>query len=233
MGSNLALRTEQFQPSEDHSWLGSAYGTDACNPGTLDSDAFLTLWPTGIVPSGIVLFKHSSNLYRPFSGVAADEVVTLTEGGAGLTSWTATFGGQTTTALDDDATAAQVQAALEALSTIGEGNVTVTGTTAPIAMTVTFVNDLADADVGAITTTPTGGTGTVVVAVTTAGGTDTETAAGHLFTTTDLGGTTAATVDKVSVPIFWGPGEVIEANLPDNHGLTTGAKTDLKHIHYV
>lgn len=228
----LPITTEVFTPSEDQSWLGSAHGTNECDPITLDGDEFLTLFPTGIVPSGVVLYKHSGGLYRPFGSVSADEVVTLTEGGSGLTSWTATFGGQTTASLDDDATAAQVQAALEALSTIGAGNVTVTGTTNPIAMTVTFVGALADTDVGAITTTPTGGTGTVVVAVTTAGGTDTETAAGHLFTTIDLGGTTAATVGNTGGALYW-HGEVIEANLPLNNGLTTGAKTDLNQIRYV
>lgn len=229
----LDIKTEVFSAAEDQSWLGSAHGTNECDPITLDSDQCLTLFPTGIVPSGIVVYKDTgTGLYRPFGNVAANEIVTLTEGGSGLTSWTATFGGQTTTSLDDDATAAQVQAALEALSTIGAGNVTVTGTTNPIAMTVTFVNELADTDVGAITTTPTGGTGTVVVAVTTAGGTDTETAAGHLFTTVDLGGTTAGTVDKATGALFW-HGEVIVANLPVNHGLTTGARTDLNQIRYV
>lgn len=99
-----------------------------------------------------------------------DEVQTLTEGGAGLTSYTITFDGQTTASLDDDATAAQVQAALEALSNLAPGDVVVTGTTNPIAMTVTFAGTKANADQPAMTTTPTGGTGTVDVATTTAGG---------------------------------------------------------------
>jgi len=41
--------------------------------------------------------------------------------------FTLTFGGETTTGLTETSTAAEIQAALEALSTIGEGNVTVTG----------------------------------------------------------------------------------------------------------
>ncbi len=105
---------------------------------------------------------------RDFVGV--NEAGTITEGGSGLTSFTLTFGGQTTTSLDDDATAAQVQGALEALSTIGVGNILITGGpmgTAPFGFE--FINDLGGTNVGAITATPTGGTGTVTPAVVTAG----------------------------------------------------------------
>ncbi len=233
MGSNLAIRSEQFSPTEDWSWLGKAHGTDECDTITLDGAAFLTLWPTGVVPSGVLLYKHSSGLYRPMGGAAADEVQTVTEGGSGLTSFTLTYAGQTTASLDDDATTAQVQAALEALSNIGAGNVVVTGTTAPVAMTVTFVGDLADQDIAQMTATPTGGTGTVTVATGTAGGTDTETAVYHLFTTTDLVGRgSLSDVGKCPVPGFW-HGEVIVANLPTNHGLTTGAEADMKHVRYI
>jgi hypothetical protein len=230
MGMNLATRSEAFTPSEDQTWLGSAHGTSECNPITLDGDAFLSLFPTGIVPSGVVLYEHASGLYRPFAGVAADETVTLTEGGSGLTSWVLHWGGEDSASLDDDASVAQVQTAVDGL--VGAGNVLVSGTTGPIAMTLQAQGDFADEDITAFTTTPTGGTGTVVVAVTVPGGTDTETAKGHLFTTTDLGGTTSALVDRTSAALYW-HGEVIEANLPTNHGLTTGAKADLKHIHYV
>lgn len=104
------------------------------------------------------------------AGVAAvNEVQTLIEGGAGLTSWTITYAGQTTAPIDDDATTAQVQAALEALSNIAPGDVVVAGTTAPINMTVTFQGTLAGTNVAQMTTTPTGGTGVVDVATQTAG----------------------------------------------------------------
>jgi len=130
----------------------------------------------------------ASGLYGPYS--VTDEVQTLTEGGSGLTSWTITYSGQTTASIDDDATAAEVQAALEALSNIAPGDVTVTGGplgTGPF--TVTFGGTLADTNVAAMTTTPTGGSGTVVVATTTAGGTEgsggLETCAGLLFSSPD------------------------------------------------
>lgn len=100
--------------------------------------------------------------------VGTNEKVTLTQGGSGLTSFTLTFGGQTTASIPQAATAAQVQAALEALSTIGVGNVSVTGS-AGGPYTVTFIGTLGGTDVGNVTTTPTGGTGTVTPAVATAG----------------------------------------------------------------
>lgn len=182
------LATETYGTG-DQSWLGSAHGIWNCRSVAPDPDLFtLAAYPNG-VPSGTPIgIVTATGLAGPYTGDSTDEVVTLTEGGSGLTSWTATFGGQTTTSLDDDATAAQVQAALEALSTIGAGNVAVTGGplgTGPF--TVTFQGDLANTNVGAITTTPTGGTGTVVVAVGTAGGADAsadgrEILAGFLFT---------------------------------------------------
>jgi hypothetical protein len=100
----------------------------------------------------------------------ADEVQTVTvptnnTGG----TFTITFGGQTTTALAYNATAAQVQAALEALSTIGANNVGVT--LAAGVYTLTFRNALGRTNVAAVTTTPslTGGTNTAAVATVTQG----------------------------------------------------------------
>lgn len=105
--------------------------------------------------------------------IGNNEVVTLTEG-TNITAgtYTLTFGGQTTAAIAWNATAAQVQAALEALSTIGVGNVLVTGmsgglTAAPA--TITFVNNLGYTNVGALTSTQTSLTGDFAIAVATAG----------------------------------------------------------------
>ena len=110
------------------------------------------------------------NLAVGGQNLGTNEKVTLTEGGSGLTSFTLTFGAQTTASLDDDATAAQVQTALEALSTIGAGNILVTG--GPLGsgpFTLEFVGALGGTNVGGVTTTPTGGTGTLTPAVDTAG----------------------------------------------------------------
>lgn len=61
-------------------------------------------------------------------------------GGAGADTYTLSFGGQVTAGLAFNASAATIQAALEALATIGAGNVVVTGT-GPY--TVTFQGTLA------------------------------------------------------------------------------------------
>lgn len=85
--------------------------------------------------------------------IGNNEVQLLTPGGtiSGGT-WTITFGGQTTSALAYNAAAAAIQAALEALSTIGTGNVAVTG--GPIssgAVTLTFQNNLGNTNVAQVT----------------------------------------------------------------------------------
>ena len=103
------------------------------------------------------------------TATTVSEVQTLTEGGSGLTSFTVTFNGQTTASIAAGATAGAVQTALEALSNIEPGDVVVTGA-AGGPYTLTFGGNLADTDVSEVTTTPTGGTGTVTPATLTAGG---------------------------------------------------------------
>lgn len=112
----------------------------------------------------------------------ANEIQTLTEGGAGLTTFTLTFAGQTTAAITASSTAANVQSKLEALSNIGPGNVVVTGpagaSTGP--WVVTFTGTLAGTNVAQMTSTPTGGTGTLTVA-TFSGGTGVGQTYGYLL----------------------------------------------------
>jgi YD repeat-containing protein len=91
---------------------------------------------------------------------AAFDAEVVTEGGTGVNevqtvevdvaqsagSFRLKFGTQTTADLADDASAAAVDAALEALSSIGTGNVSVTGS-AGGPWTVTFIGALAEQDV--------------------------------------------------------------------------------------
>lgn len=51
---DLRVSTETFS-NENQSWLGSAHGTDNADPVTLDGDKFLAAFPTGVVPSGVLL----------------------------------------------------------------------------------------------------------------------------------------------------------------------------------
>lgn len=115
-----------------------------------------------------------------FDGVATggatnvNEVQSLTITGTPTGgTFTLTLDGQTTAAIAFNATAAAVQTALAALSTIGAGNVACTGGPLPgSAVTITFQGDLGGTNVSQITATGslTGGTTpTVNVATTTPG----------------------------------------------------------------
>lgn len=106
---------------------------------------------------------------------AANEVQSVTVNAAGGT-FTLTYSGQTTSALAFDISAANLKAALEALSNIGAGDVAVTGGpgddggTTPYV--VSFQGDLAYTDVAQMTSNAgslTGGAGTAVVATVTPG----------------------------------------------------------------
>jgi len=197
--------TEESFGTGDQRWLGSSHGIWNCRTVPIDVSLLAASdYPNGFLPAGFPLgVVTASGLVGPYSGDSTDEVQTLTEGGSGLTSFTVTYAGQTTASLDDDATAAEVQAALAALSTVGAGNVLVTG--GPLAtgpFSVAFVAGLANTNVAAMTTTPTGGTGTVVVATTTAGGADAgsdgrQVLEGFLFTDQPVG-----TVTRLNVPLL-------------------------------
>jgi len=236
--SDITVRGGAFQV-EDRSWLLGPHGTDpGSNPNvTLLLSLFdeATHYPNGYIPSGIVLGRvTASGVYGPSTSDASTEVQTVTVGGSGLTSFTLTFSGQTTASLDDQATAAQVQAALEDLSNVGEGNVSVSGDAGGV-WTVTFTGELAGTNVAQMTSTPTGGTGSVTVATATGGGADgsadgRETAAGFLFGSlavqsgaTRLAGAMLVHgfVDPDRLPIPLGSGS-----------LSAGARTDLTHISF-
>lgn len=234
--TDISVMRTDYQ-TEKRDWLLGPHGTDAgATPSiVLDVSAFTANvhYPNGYIPSGTNLAKiTASGLYGPYT--VSNEVQTLTEGGSGLTSFTITWNGQTTASLDDDATAAEVQAALRALSNIGAGDVVVTG--GPLAtgpFTVTFTGALAGTDVAAMTTTPTGGTGTVVVATATAGGTEgsggLEVCAGHLFSSVKVPNVLDTTKDVGGALLVHG--FVKLSKLP--FGLNANGQADCKLIHYV
>lgn len=77
-------------------------------------------------------FDEGSGTWSPWDAGAAyvDEVYTITAGGTAASdgTYTLTVGTDTTSALAHDANSATIEAALEALDSVGVGNVAVTGT---------------------------------------------------------------------------------------------------------
>jgi hypothetical protein len=122
---------------------------------------------------GTVLYVNSSTGALQSDNVT-DEVQALVVDATGGT-FTLTFSGQTTSAIAYNASAATLQTALEALSNIGVGDVTVAKPSAGN-WTITFGGALADTNVAQMTTNAgslTGGASTAVVTTTTGGGTST------------------------------------------------------------
>lgn len=109
------------------------------------------------------------------AATAADEVQTVTAGGTATGgTFALTYAGQTTAAIAYNANAATVDAALEALSNIGAGDVTCTGGALPgAAVIVTFTGALALTDVAEMTADGallTGTSPTIAVSTTIHGG---------------------------------------------------------------
>ncbi|MFD9721126.1 hypothetical protein [Streptomyces sp. NPDC059076] len=163
-------------------WLMSRLGIETNQTVTLDLSQFdenlhwteaSKYQPERKLKSGIPLGElTASGLYAPYSAVT-NEVQTLTVTGTPTGgTFTITWSGQTTAALPYNATAAQVQTALVALSNIAPGDVKVTGNTGG-PWTLTWGGAQLGEDVAAPTTTEsfTGGTSPdITIATTTAGG---------------------------------------------------------------
>lgn len=227
---DISVRREGPWVPEDRSWLGSRDGTEVTRSITLDVSAFTEEdhYPDGYIKSGTVLTHLGNNLYGPYGGSASEQqTVTITGSPTGGT-FTLTYAGQTTAAIAYNATAAAVRSALEALSNINVGEVTVTGGPGPdTPYVVTFSGNLAGEDVPQMTASGaslTGGdTPAVGVTTTTAGGGGAGgVAEGFLFNSTPVrsGG------PDVGAPLHW-RGVIRESRLPTNHGLDAAAKADL------
>lgn len=72
---DLGLKTETFNPAEDHRWLGSKHAANTAKTITLDASAFdaISSFTDGVIPSGVVLGKiTASGLYGPYDDGATD-----------------------------------------------------------------------------------------------------------------------------------------------------------------
>src|SRR5262249_11536858 len=134
--------------------------------------------------------------------VAANDIQLLSLGGAAGGTFTLTFAGQTTSSLAFNATAAQIQTALQNLSSIGSGNVTVTRLTTGL-FGITFTGALANANMNmlVLNSSLTGATFPTISSITHGAGTNNTNevqfislggATGGTFTLTFNGQTTAA-----------------------------------------
>ena len=130
----------------------------------------LRLYPNALVP----LLLASGWTAAIASGAGTNEVQTVAQGGTWTGgTFTLTFGGFTTDPIPYNATAAQVQRALEMLPSIDVGNVVCTGGALPGSLvSVTFVGALSATNVAALTASAaglTGSTPSVTLATTTPG----------------------------------------------------------------
>ncbi|MBW7990121.1 MAG: flagellar hook-basal body complex protein [Planctomycetes bacterium] len=130
---------------------GTALGSTPTTDLTMDVTATTTL-------NDILTWLNTNE-----GTAAVNEVQTISSTATGGT-FTMSFGDQTTAALTWDDSAADIQTALEALSTIGTGNVACAGGPLPAGVTATLGVTLAGQDVAMITvdnTNMTGGTASV------------------------------------------------------------------------
>lgn len=157
--------------------LRTRKGIDSAVTVTLDVTKFTKAlhYPAFFMPGGIVLAKiAASGLYGPYSGDTS-EVQKIAVDATGGT-FTISFRGGTTAAIAFNATAAQVQAALELLAEVDHGDIVVTGGPGNAGATTpylfTFGGQYAGTDVAAMTTAAgslTGGAGTAAVSTVTGG----------------------------------------------------------------
>lgn len=180
-----------------------------------------------VLPGGVrvdaSLFPRDNSVNVATSGAAGvDEKQTLTITGTPTGgTWTATLSGQTTAPIAYNATAAQVEAALELLSTVGVGNVAVTGGPGPgTAFVVEFIGDLAETNVAAMTASGaslTGGTSPAVGVSQTLGGVQ-----GHtLIGSTALPVTAISGAIPANTVLVFNTGQIAYVSAPAVSGATT------------
>lgn len=241
MGTNIAVTTESFQPGKKD-WIKNRKGlktmrTITVVPSLFSADHIVN----GAIPSGTVLALvttgPNTGWYGPYEGGqgSVNEVASIAVDATGGT-WQVAFDGETTTAQAFNVSAANLLTAINNLSNVSPGDVTVTGGPGSAGgatpYVITFVGArYADINVPNVTTVTalTGGATTAVVTTNPAGGgaspaTDgRQEPKGHLFE--DLKVTALATDPKVGSALFW-EGIVDKSKLP-NFASTADGKGEL------
>jgi hypothetical protein len=233
--SDIAVVRETFA-DDDQRWLGSAHGVENGRTITLDGSTFTGVWTDGRVPSGVCLGKITAagadqGKYGLYDS-GSSEVQSIIATGGTVGTFTITVAGETTAAIEFDATAAEVQAALEALSNVNVGDIVVAGGPLPeTAVTLTYQGQFAGENVPAATIADsiTNGSATLTTTTEGAAGAATnglETFVGHLLTPARVINSAAATHDVTGALFLHGT--VVESFLPTGHGLDAAAKEDAK-----
>lgn len=225
----ISPRTKTELVQDSQMWMGN--GGRPRSPGrsiALDLSAFDITpttgdFPNGFIPSGVALARDATTgLYVPYGG-APSEVQTVGLGAASAGTVTIGFDGETTAAVNFDDTSTEVQAAINALSNVQPGDITVTGGPFPGVLTFTFAGQWLGENVPALVVTPTGLTGgTVTVTTTQAGGgsASTNDGRGLLFAAIPYD---RAGVGPLGAALFW-DGVVLSAHLPTGHGVDAAFK---------
>jgi hypothetical protein len=152
-------------------------------------------------------------IYKVWSKVAAvDEVQTLGLGAASSGTFTLSFDGETTTVLTYDDTAADIQAALEALSNLDPGDVVVTGGDLPAVVTLTFGGNRAAANQPEITLN------------------DIDLAGQTVTIATTVVGASANGVDTIAAFVFAKDGAQTHATNDTIHSLMTSGLVDARDV---
>ena len=168
--------------------LSGSATVEEATPGATDTDVdintvVLNSTVTTLVPVGARFTVNTVNNVTTYTvtarhGINEQKTVNIDDASSGG-NFTLTFGGDTTINIAYDATFGTVQTDLENLTSIGAGNVSVTGGPGPTTdWVVEFIGTLADTDVGAMTgdgTNLTGGTTTVTITDTVTGDANTTT----------------------------------------------------------
>ncbi len=225
--ANYAPRRTSYDTG-DRRWLADMLKAET-HGVTIDGDIVGT---PGTIKSGTHIGIVTATGRGGRYAASTNEVQTLNLGAATAGTVTITFDGETTAAINFNATAAAVQTAMEGLSNVNAGDVTVTGGPLPGTITLTFAGQYRGVNVPQITVTPTGLTGgTVTVATTTQGGstiTDGRTrSVGHILD--DL---VVEAGKRYHVAVVHA-GTVRVSALPADSGHDAGADADLTTIAYI
>jgi titin len=151
VAGHLTLR-EAITDTNAHPGPNSiSFNLPAANvPGVVDYDSLFQNWifqpatPLPTITNELFVDGYSQNVPGPQAGTSEVQSLSIT-GAPAAGTFTLTFEGQTTAPLPSDASAGLIQSALQALSTIGAGNVVTSGGPLPNnPVTLTFQGSLAD-----------------------------------------------------------------------------------------